>query len=161
MRDDRDRTLHLLDIQSLHDANDGELDRTQVEVLLGRYQATVPFGPDDHLRVACLPAQALEVGLACAPGQLIVRGGRGGPERALLESIDPRAVAGRFHRLVIGSGNGAFACAIQRLIGAGVDVHVVSLCDRTDTVLRVAGAPIAVLSRRPVVAPSRCLAAAS
>ena len=55
-----------------------------------------------------------------------VRSGPDGADHELLRSLDETPIAGRYGRVVIGSGDGIFADSIAELIAEGVHVTVVA-----------------------------------
>ena len=84
------------------------------------------FGPHDHRIVACGKHLIYPVG-DCWPGAL-VRLARGidGADRRLLEAAAPDFVLHHYDRVVVASGDHAFAPLVVELDRDGVDVAVVS-----------------------------------
>lgn len=121
-----DRTLHLIDLENLAggEFNDaGALRRTWAS-----YQEVVPIRSGDHVILASNPAIGLEAGLLYPQGLLKVRHGPDGADLALLDEVRDRGwIASRFHRVVIGSGDGIFLGLLNDLRRHGVATGVVSL----------------------------------
>lgn len=119
-----ERSIHLIDIENL--ARWPRPSRAAVRRAAGAYAEAAPIGNRDLVVIACNHGAALEVGLSWPTAhRLIARSGRDGADRALLDVIAHEAIASRFERVVIGSGDGAFADAAAGLAAAGVDVTVV------------------------------------
>jgi hypothetical protein len=119
------RTLHVIDLENL--ASDA--DRTAGEFLdvMDRYRSVVRIAGDDLVEVAVDASAWRRVAFAL-PRSWRVRFGYGhdGADRALLRAVDLRVAARRFDRVVIGSGDGAFAGLAEGLTVAGRGVEVVS-----------------------------------
>jgi len=94
---------------------------------LDRYRSVMRIAPHDLVEVA-LDASAWRCVAFALPRRWRVRFGYGrdGADRALLHAVDLRVAVGRFDRVVIGSGDGAFAGLAEGLTGAGRRVDVVS-----------------------------------
>lgn len=117
------RTLHVLDVENLVGGTGADL---PVAPVFDAYRATVRIGADDHVLLGTGPTMALEASLAW-PGALL-RVGRGldGADRALLAETDPGFVAAHYDRVVIGSGDHAFAPLVSRLRALSVAVCVIT-----------------------------------
>lgn len=114
------RTFHMLDPENL--AGGSRL----YGVARRLYEAKVPFGPSDHVLVGCDVTQAFAVHDAF-PGQLTVGKGPDGADRALVTTIDQACLEARFDRLVIGSGDHAFAEIALVARACGLEVGALSL----------------------------------
>lgn len=120
------RTLHLVDLENLTGGafRDVEALRRTWE----SYRAAVPIRSGDHVILASNPAIGVEVGLVYPQGSLKVRHGPDGADQALLDEVrDRNWIASRFHRVVVGSGDGIFLNLVSDLRRHGVAVGVVSL----------------------------------
>jgi hypothetical protein len=69
----------------------------------------------------------MDAGLAWRGAQLVIGRGVDGADRALLAMVaDPRWVAARFDRVVLGSGDGIFVSALASLRNLGVATGIVA-----------------------------------
>lgn len=119
------RTLHVIDLENLASG----VDKSAGEFLdvVDRYRSVMRIAPDDLVEVAVDASAWRRVAFALPRAWRVRFGyGRNGADRALLRAIDPRVATGRFDRIVIGSGDGAFADLAEGLTGAGRRVDVVS-----------------------------------
>ncbi|MCU0259312.1 MAG: NYN domain-containing protein, partial [Solirubrobacteraceae bacterium] len=80
----------------------------------------------DEVILATSHATAKAVWFAWPAGRRLVRSGADGADLALLDVIHGEALADRFDRVVIASGDGIFAPACAELDAAGCRVLVVS-----------------------------------
>lgn len=117
------RSLHLIEIENLLGAPRPTL--AAVRAARAAYEAQVTVGPDDLVVVACNHGAALPVGLAFEHSRLVVRSGPDGADLALLQVLDEHNL-GRFDRVVVASGDGAFTLAVARLASLGLEPLVVS-----------------------------------
>ena len=119
------RTLHVIDLENLASG----ADRSAGELLdaMDRYRSVARIAGGDLVEVA-VDASAWRHVAFSLPRSWRGRFGYGcdGADRALLYAVDPRVAADRFDRLVIGSGDGAFADLAEALTAAGRRVDVVS-----------------------------------
>lgn len=138
------RTLHVVDIENLAGGSGGCADEA-----VARYRETVRVAPGDHAVIASGPTMLVAAAHAW-PGAC-VRLGRGldGADDALLEELDPGFVAAHYDRVVIGSGDHAFAPAVVALRRLGVAVIVVG------------PEPMAISRELRRLAPCRVLASAA
>jgi hypothetical protein len=118
------RALHLVDLENLMC---GPL---QPEIALryaaARYLEVASVRLGDHVVVAVNPALALEAGRAWPTARLLVGRGLDGADRELLASLaDAPWVAARYDRVVIGSGDGIFAAALESLQSLGIATGLV------------------------------------
>jgi hypothetical protein len=119
------RTLHVIDLENLASG----VGKSQGEFLdvMDRYRSVARIAIDDLVEVAIDASAWRRVVFALPPSWRVRFGyGRDGADHALLDAIDPRVAARRFDRVVIGSGDGAFAELVEGLTGAGQRVDVVS-----------------------------------
>jgi hypothetical protein len=118
------RTLHLIDIENL--AGSGVPGLHQVHELRTLYRERVSFGAFDQVVLACNHLALRTAGFGWLDARHVVRSGPDGADLELLDVIDHENVDERFARVVIASGDGAFAAATSRLAGLGCRVVVVS-----------------------------------
>ncbi len=102
------RSLHLVDIENLS----GGPRRTLEEHLAAyrAYERRAEVGPRDHVVVAACGRVMRSLGFEL-PTRILQRTANGadGADRVLLAHDTPERIAARYERLVIGSGDGAFA----------------------------------------------------
>lgn len=117
------RTLHLLDVENLVGGVGAGIEA--VAPALAAYRRTVEIGPDDHV-VLGTGTELAFAAKAAWPGTLL-RIGKGvdGADRALLSTLYPEFIASHYHRLVVGSGDHAFAPLVADLRARRVAVLVV------------------------------------
>lgn len=132
------RSLALTDIENLLGDDPRLASAAGVRATLATFVERAELRHDDLIVVACNPALALLVHDALPQGLLRCRRGDNGADLALLGELEDVArIADRFDRVVIGSGDGIFAEAIQRLNHAGVATAVVANHRQTATSVRV------------------------
>lgn len=119
-----DRALHLTDIENLMGGPTGGFH--VLAETRERYAALAAIQPKDHVITACNPRLAVMAAAAWFPGRLLTRPGRDGADRALLEATDADDIARRYYRVVIGSGDGAFASLAEQLRTRGLQVWVIA-----------------------------------
>jgi hypothetical protein len=123
------RTYHLIDIENLcggtASAGDDDVARA-----VARYQRTITVADDDLVVIGSGPTLAPAAKAAWPSARLVVGKGIDGADRALLAADDPRFLADRFDRVVVGSGDHAFAELVIDLRARGTAVCVVTR-DRT------------------------------
>lgn len=120
------RTLYVVDVENM--AGSADLSVRDVAIVKQRLLAAVPTSPGDQtvLAISHHNGEAALFGWKVSAERKF-RSGRDGADLALLESIqDTRWVADRFDRVVIASGDHAFALTARALRTAGLDVLVVS-----------------------------------
>jgi len=119
------RTLHLVDIENL--MGGPRQGYRAMEAATLAYKDAVTVGPCDHVIVGCNPALMIDVYRAWPHSRIAAMGGPDGADRALLGNLrDARAVARRYHRVIVGSGDGIFGEIAAEIAGLGVPVGVVS-----------------------------------
>lgn len=143
----RGRTLTLVDIENL--AGDP---RPEAETVAEVRTALSDLGLVDRASLvvtACNHGAVLAVadGWPCA--RHLVRSGRDGADKALLEVASGENVVQRFDRVVLASGDGAFATVAAALAAAGVTVVAVSRPDALSARLRLAVHEVRLLSAPP------------
>ena len=142
------RSLHLIDIENLAGGPD-RIDRW-FRRSIDQYCSAAGPQVDDHVVVAADASvwvrTAWDVDRAWD-----YRFGRGpdGADQALLERADPDWVAGRFDRLVVGSGDHAFAPLVAEVRNRGVDAVVVARPRQLAAALRRTGATVVALPDLP------------
>jgi hypothetical protein len=119
------RTLHIIDLENL--AVGPNKSAGEFLDVMDRYRSVAWIEPDDLVEVAIDASAWTRVAFAL-PQSWRIRFGYGpdGADRALLKAIDLRVAVGRFDRVVIGSGDGAFVALAKGLTSAGGYVVVVS-----------------------------------
>jgi hypothetical protein len=118
------RTLHLIDVENL--AGGRAAGPKAVAPALAAYRRTIDVATDDHVVLGSGPLLAVAAGRAWPGGRLVVGRGVDGADRALLRAADPTFLAARFDRIVVASGDHAFAGLVGELRARGVAVVVVS-----------------------------------
>ena len=121
------RTLHLVDVDNLL-GDPGCAEGARIRRLFDAYREVSSFRHGDHVVVAtgCNARHALAVEIAWPNVCHRRRAGRDGADMALLEESEWAAVAGRFGRVVIGSGDRIFLAAMDRLRAADISVDFVA-----------------------------------
>lgn len=125
IRGKQGRALHVIDIENLLRLGG---DRVDVGWLRRAYDATAARGCNDLARAAASTFVFKEIAHACRSWTPLFPAG-GGPDaadRRLLGDVDPAWTADRFDRVVIGSGDHAFAPLARKLGSQGVEVWAVS-----------------------------------
>jgi hypothetical protein len=119
------RTLHLVDAENLMG---GPLAGNRALTgALREYTAAAGIRPLDHVTVGVNPALALSVGDIWPEARLVIGRGPDGADNALLSTVaDVDWVASRYDRIVVGSGDHAFAFAVAAFRAAGLRVDVVA-----------------------------------
>ena len=131
------RTLHLVDAENL--AGSPRFTLADAAAVERAYRAVVSPGPTDQFVVATSHHAAFPAWFAWPhSARRLVQSGPDGADLALLEVIEREAVAERFARVVIGSGDGIFALAAARLHASGSAVTVVSRRRGLSRALRLA-----------------------
>lgn len=142
------RTLHLVDIENLA-GGPARVDRWFGSALR-QYQAVAEPRPVDHVVMAADRTVYARTAWDVDPGWTYRFGiGPDGADRALLDAADPGWVHGRFDRVVVGSGDHAFAPLVVDLLGRGVPVTVVSRPRNLSGRLRRSGAHVVTLPDLP------------
>lgn len=120
-----ERTLHLLDPENL--LGHGQPTQADVARLRADYMEHVTVAPGDLVVLAASGANSgLAMGLAWPSARLRWMPGTDGADNCLLDVIAEEDIAKRFSRVVIGSGDHAFAPAVTELATSGVTVTVVT-----------------------------------
>ena len=149
------RTAYFLDLDNL--AGSGRPSKEQIEEVLKSFEAE--FQPERSDQVFCCGTHtsAMWAGFA-RPGYVTRSGvGRDGADRRILEMADPSFLATRFQKVVIGSGDGAFAELVEELRANGLEVELMTGRGRIHQKLYKSVAPI----RQGDKTPRRCLALAA
>ena len=136
------RTLHLVDIENL--VGDPKAPTAVVLDVLDRYLEVAGYRDGDHVVIAANPGLMARVAFDLpVPCNVHAARGENGADLVLLAQAEPSRVAARYDRLVIGSGDGAFAdvalavrdldtpvvvvarpgCMSNRLVGAGLGIR--------------------------------------
>ncbi len=123
-------TCHLVDIENL--AASASANEDEVAAVTCLYREVAEHLPGDHVIIGSSHFAAksgnwygASQGWGCDPRR-VTRSGPDGADLALIEVIEREAIAERFDRVVIGSGDGSFSLACHKLRSAGVAVTVVA-----------------------------------
>ena len=119
-----ERGLHLIDIENL--AGDGQPSLHQIRAVQDNYARCLTFSRLDQVVVASSHRTLLSAALGWPRARYRIRSGPNGADLELLDVLAYEKVAERFGRVIIGSGDGAFARSAASLTAAGVRVIVVS-----------------------------------
>lgn len=140
-RDLRGRTLYLVDIENM--VGRSELTGGEVAQAQNRICTAVQPRTGDHTVIAASHHNALAMIYGwIGSAQRKMRSGIDGADLALLESVaDIRWVAARYRRVVIASGDHAFAFAVASLRAAGVEVIVIRPDRGLSSAIRRAAGP--------------------
>jgi hypothetical protein len=141
------RGLHLIDIENLVGAGLPSL--AQIRDVQDGYAERLTFGALDQVVVASSRLTLVNAGIGWPKARYRARAGRNGADSELLDVLRHERVAERFARVVIGSGDGAFADAAGSLTAAGVWVTVVSLRDHLSRRLEQAADEVIYLDDAP------------
>ena len=120
----RDRALVLLDIENL--AGDPFVSADVARAVVDRTLRSAGVRAGDHVIIGCNPRLGIAAGAACPGARLVVGRGPDGADQALLATSDADDVARRYDRVVIRSGDHAFAPLARALRRRGVPVTVIS-----------------------------------
>jgi hypothetical protein len=118
------RRLHLVDIENL--AGDSLPSLGQVREVQDLYTGCLGIGAFDQVIIASSHLTGLNAALGWPHARYRVRSGPDGADLELLDVLRYENIAGRFTHVAIGSGDGIFASAAERLADAGVWTTVVS-----------------------------------
>jgi len=121
------RTLHLVDADNLL-GDPSTTDAAFIRTVFDAYRAAAGLAAGDHVVVATGRNgwHVLEVELAWPRALHRRRSGADGADQELLDLFDWAVAADRHGRIVVGSGDGMFAPAVERSIAAGLEVGVVA-----------------------------------
>ena len=139
------RTLHVVDAENL--AGGPRCTAEQVREVRASYEEIAGVRPGDLVVVSSSHFAAPSVWFGWG-GQArhVTRSGPDGADLALIEVIEREAVAERFDRVVIGSGDGIFSMPCAALQASGVEVAVVAATQRSlSAQLRLAARDIRVM----------------
>lgn len=138
-----ERGLHLIDIENLTGGAKPSLE--QIRDVQGIYAGHLTFGALDQVVVASSHNALVSAALGWPHARYRVRSGPNGADLELLDVLWHEKVAARFTRVIIGSGDGAFARAAASLTAAGVLVTVVSRRDSLSARLAFAASEVVYL----------------
>src|SRR5271154_474160 len=122
-----ERGLHVIDIENL--AGGGKPSFEEIRGVQGSYAGHLTVGTLDQVVVASSHLTLLSAALGWPHARYRIRSGPNGADLELLDVLLHEQIAARFTRVIIGSGDGAFARAAASLAAAGVQVTVVSRRD--------------------------------
>lgn len=138
----RGRTLHLVDIENIVGVDPRVATRGDYIDSARAYDQASNRALGDHLVVGCNPVNFLNASAAFPGSQLLGYYGPDGGERAIIESVNAAFVCRAYFRVVIGSGDHAFAPIAAELLKRGLSVETVSRPDSYARDMRVvAGQP--------------------
>lgn len=124
------RVLHLVDIENL--AGGAECSPAGMKWAAAEYCRVSGFRPEDQMVVASSHRAAPAAWFAAPPrARRVVRSGPDGADLALLAELTDDRIVRRFDRIVIGSGDGAFAESAARLHRLVEVVTVVAPCPQS------------------------------
>jgi hypothetical protein len=118
------RTLHVIDVENL--VGGTAAGTAAVRPALVNYRGSVVVRADDHVLLGSGPTLAMAAGLAWPGAQLKLGHGIDGADNALLGALDPDYVAKHYDRVVLASGDHAFAGLVSALRARCVAVLVVT-----------------------------------
>lgn len=144
------RTLHAVDIENLAAAGIPTL--RQVKAVQRAYVARLGVHADDQVVMAASHLGLLNAARGWPHARYLVRSGRDGADRELLDVLLHEDVAARFSHIVIGSGDGVFGHAAAHLAGRGVRVTVASRWDSLSHLLAQAASDVVYLDAPRIAA---------
>jgi len=144
------RGLHAVDIENLVGASRPSL--RQIRDVHSLYAERLAFGALDQVVIASSHLTLVNAARGWPHARYRVRSGPDGADLELLDVLLCENVAARFTRVVIGSGDGAFAIAAASLAAAGVWVTVASRRSSLSPQLAVAAHEVIYLDALPPAA---------
>lgn len=118
------RSVHLVDLDNLVG---GPWNPQLVPQAMAAYLAASGHRAGDHVHVAADARLAASAAFEMPVGaQFLVGRGTDGADRRLLEVATPEHIAARYDRLVIGSGDGAFASLADEARRLGTEVVAIA-----------------------------------
>jgi hypothetical protein len=138
------RTLHLVDAENLMG---GPLAGQQaLRAAFRSYTRLAQVKPLDHVVIGVNPALALSVMDLWPSARLVIGRGRDGADNALLATVtEVEWMASRYDRLVIGSGDHAFAFAAAAFYAVGLRVDVVARGSSLSAILAALASSISII----------------
>ena len=143
------RGLHLVDLENL--AGWAVVDPAALASLARRLHRLARVRTGDHVVVATNPAQLMASAPAFPGARLLVGRGRDGADRALLSAAHAAEVAERYDRLVVMSGDHAFAPLAEEVRRLGRTVRVVAHGESLSARLRDAASEVVPVTPRPAL----------
>jgi hypothetical protein len=101
-------------------------------------EEAIKLESDEQVVIGASPTNVMSTWLGWAGPRIVMRSGAHGPVLALLDVLSSERIAERFDRVVLASGDGAFADAVARLASEGVNVTVLARRERLSKRLRMA-----------------------
>lgn len=121
------RALHLIDLENLLDGHHETADAAEVAWAVSGFCRHADWHRDDLVVVAANPALLGRIAFDLPTGwQKVAAPGPDGADRALLRWAGPDLLRHRFHRLVLGSGDGIFSGLAEAVRALGGEVWVVA-----------------------------------
>ena len=146
------RSIHLIDLENLLESP--IFSELEALVAFEAFKAVADAAEGDHLVVATSHHGAEAAWFGCPGARRLVRSGRDGADLALVDVIELENLAGRYDRVVIGSGDGIFAFPAASLQQSGCEVTVVSRVGTLSTKLLLAVTDVRYLEPTHVHAPA-------
>jgi hypothetical protein len=147
----RPRTLHLVDVENL--MGGPNFTAAAAATVKAHYDRLSGISGEDHVIIASSHHAAPGAWLGWPCGRRLVRSGLNGADLALIDVIKSENPSARYDRVVIGSGDWAFADCSARLHLDGCAVTVVARCPASvSRRLRLAAPDIRYLNANEVAA---------
>ena len=119
------RAIHLIDIENL--MGGPRKGRERLRWVVYDYRVVACVDEVDHPIIGVNPELGHMAYDSWRSARLVTRGGPDGADKALLDTVkDHGFILRRYYRLVIGSGDHAFADTAKMFVGYGLRVDVVS-----------------------------------
>lgn len=120
-----ERAIHLIDIENL--MGGPRKGRERLRWVIYDYRTAAGVGEVDHPVIGVNPGLVPMAYDSWRSARLVTGGGPDGADKALLHAVkDHGFIRRRYYRLVIGSGDHAFADTAKMFVGYGLRVDVVS-----------------------------------
>lgn len=135
------RTLHIVDIENL--AGNPRATCPEMALTRAQHRRVSRWASGDHTIVACNEKAVFNAKLIYPEATVRIGYGRDGADRALLREVaDYDDISGRFERVTVGSGDGAFADLVIELRRRGVTVDVIGVRGATSNRLAAAASQV-------------------
>lgn len=121
-----DRSMHLVDVENLMGGT--QFLSSDVTAIEAQYRELAGIKPGDHVVIGSSHFTAGAVWFGWSHARRVVRSGPDGADLALIRLMDEEDLAGRYGRVVVGSGDGIFAEPCARLQALECPVTVVARC---------------------------------
>jgi len=145
-----ERTLHLVDLENLMGGPFQSVEA--MHYASDWYRHTAPVRPADHVIVAVNPKLAVVARSEWPRILMRVAKGPDGADLALIKELqDPSWVASHYGRVMVGSGDGIFAPAIEAMRAHGITVGVLARERQVSRALRRSANFVTLFSRADAV----------